>query len=255
MPANLLLGSPGIPYLSTNSVSATASTTYPLSNLFGGTKVDRFMLNAASASNQYITSAITSGSLTANFLYIGKAITLQKNAVTTIALRSNTFPVESTAGDRASITSFNSATLMGPDLDDYVTTFTTTAGYQYWFLKFTTSANSTIPFAKAFYGNYFDPGIDPTSEVRITRSRPTGARRRAAYTVNLQWEGMTYANTVSMYTKFYRPRRHQPVILFTTSYHDILFGHKVLFGRVLDMSIPPRMTNYNNVSMVFEEIV
>lgn len=254
MPSNLLIARAEIPLASTNTISNTASTTYPLSNLFGGNKTDRFELATAAPTSTYITSALTT-SQTANFLYIGKANTLQTNYVTTIELKSNTFNVEGTSGVRISLPSFGSTTLMGPDNDDYVTTISTTTAYQYWYLKFSNSSNSKIPHAKAFYGNYFDPGKDPTSEVEITRTRPTASYRRAAYTVNLQWEGLSYANTVSMYTKFYKPRRWQPVIIFTTSYHDILFGHKVLFGRVVDMTIPPRQTNYNDVSMTFEEIV
>jgi hypothetical protein len=254
MPANLLIANCGIPLDAIGvGVNNTQDSRFIKENLFGGNKVDSFRLATATSGDTRLTFS-TSGK-TANFLYLGKALTLKNDDVGTITVKAHSADVYGSATTITTLSSFGSTTLMGPDSDDYVTTFATSSSFPYWYVNYNASAASLILHSKCFFGTYVDPGKDPTGSVSATRIRPTGARRRAAYTFELSWEGLTYAKAVEMYQKFYRNRRHNPIILFTTSYHDILFGHKVLFGRVLDMTVPPRQTDYCDVTMSFEEIV
>lgn len=254
MTTNLYLANCGIPLESSAiSISNAASSTYPKENLFGGTKPDFFQVATGVSGDTLLT--FTTAGQTANFIYLAKANLLQEASVNTITLKRHTANNYGAATTVTTLSSFTSATLYGPDLDDYITTFATTASSAYWFVNYNATATSKFSHSKLFLGNYFDPGKDPTGEVIATRTRPLGANRRAAYTLDLKWEGLTYAKTVEMYTKFYRPRRHNPVILFTTSYHDLLFDHRVLFGRITEMSMPPRVTDYCDVTMTWEEIV
>lgn len=254
MPSNLLLANCGLPLDAIAvSVNNTQDTRYIKENLFGGNKVDSFRLATATSGDTRLT--IQTASSTTNFLYLGKAITLKNDDVGTITVKGHSVDNYAAGTTVTTLSSFGSATLMGPDSDDYVTTFATSSSFPYWYVNYNASAASLILHSKCFLGNYVDPGKDPTGTVTATRIRPTGARRRAAYTFELSWEGLSYSKAVEMYQKFYRNRRHNPIILFTTSYHDILFGHKVLFGRVLDMTVPPRQTDYVDVTMSFEEVI
>jgi hypothetical protein len=57
-----------------------------------------------------------------------------------------------------------------------------------------------------------------------------------------------------MYLKFYKTKRYIPIIIFTDTWHDILMGNRVVFCRITDMSIPPRIADYCDVSVTFEEM-
>jgi hypothetical protein len=252
MASNLFLSDCGIPHLATAvTLSSAASTTKPVTNLFGGTKADYFTLaTAASGTN---TIQFTTSGQDADFLYLGKAITLVGAGITQLTVKASNTNNFATATAVLTLTPVTSASLVGPDSDDYVATWASIGSKTYWWVAYDFSTAQYVMHSKLFLGTAFDPGRDPSADVIATRTRPKGAQRRAAYTLELKWEGLTYAKAVSMYQKYMKPRRHNPIILFTSSYHDILFGHRVLFGRVLSVTVPPRVTDFCDVTMTFEE--
>lgn len=249
--ANLLIADAGLPLSATAvTVSKTANASYPVTNLFSGNKADYFSLATASSGDTLVTLTSTG---TANFLYLGGANTLKAGGVGTITVRRHSANSYAAATAVTTVSSFGSATLYGPHADDHITTFTTTASSAYWFVNFNAAAASRIQHAKLFLGNYFDPGIDPNQPVSVVRTRPTAGRRKPLYTFTLSWQGMAYAKAVTLYSRYYRNRRHNAVVLFTTGYHGILLDHRILFCRIVEMSAPPRATDYCNVSMTVEE--
>jgi hypothetical protein len=254
MASNVLLANAGIPLTSTYSCTNTPDTTYGLNNLVGGNKTDIFRLATAASGDTTITYTPTAAS-TANFLYIARADLLKASGVGTITLKGNSSSNYATATTVTTISSFGAATLMGPQSEDYLTTFTTSASYAYWFVNFNAASASKCPCAKVFFGNYFDPGKDPTDKVVIRRKRPTSLRKRSLYTFDLSWEGLTYANTVIFANRYARNRRHNPLILFTTSYHGIFSSQKVILCRMVDFTFPPRATDFCDVTATFEEIL
>lgn len=254
MASNLLIANAGIPLDSIATTSSvTANGTQPFTNLFGGNKTDIFRKATSSSGDARITVNVTGS--TANFIYLARANLLQQSYVNTITLKAHSSDAYASATTITTLSSFASATLMGPNSDDYLATFTTSSSYAWWFVNYNATSAGYFYHAKLFFGNYFDPGIDPTGTVELTRSRPHGARYRSLYKVKLRWEGLTYAKAVTMYNTYYRNRRHNPVILFTTTYHPLLNSHTVLFGRILEMSFPPRATDYCDVSCIFEEVM
>src|SRR5262249_19992474 len=157
-----------------------------------------------------------------------KANLLQQSFISTITLKGHSANNYAAATTITTLSSFTSATLVGPQSEDYLTTFATSSSYAYWFVNYNATSASKVPHAKLFLGTYSDRGMDLNAPPVITRERPTGARRKALYTFDLTWKGMTYAKTVSLYQRFYKPRRHSPVVLFTSSYHDALLGHQAV---------------------------
>jgi hypothetical protein len=253
MATNLLLGNAGVA-LGAFSVatSNTANSKYPVTNLFGGTKPDYYRLATATSGDTRLT--INTSSQSANFLYLGKALLLKNDDVGTITIKghsSNNYGAGTTVH---TISTFGSAAMVGPDDDDYLATFTLSSAFEWWFINYNASAASLVMHSKAFLGQSFDPGKDPTGTVSITRERPLGANRRAAYTFDISWEGLSYAKAVEMYQRFNKPRRHNPIVLYTTDYHSLLMNHRVIYGRVLSMTQPPRQTNFVDVSMTVEEL-
>jgi hypothetical protein len=256
MAANLLLGYAEIPLRASSvTLSQTEDAKYPYSNLFGGNKTDRFALASAFSGNLRATFLNASGPC--DFLYVGRARLLQKNKVASLSLKGNTSNTYATAATLLNNTSFASQTFYGPAEDDYIATFSpgSSSTYTHWWVDYTSSAASKFPHANLFFGKAFDPGIDPNDVLRFSRTATLGTKIRATYAFNLRWRGMTYAKAVEFYEKFSLNRRHTPVVLFTTSYHDILFGHRVLFGRITEVDMPPRITDYCDVTARFEEMV
>ena len=257
MPTNLLIGFPDIPGDAVaSSITNTSSSMYPHTNLFGGNRTDLHYLNAATSGDTRINLELASGvTKTCNFVYIGRANLLQQAGVETITLKANSSDSYTVGATQIKeYTSFGGQTLYGPNDDDFIDTFTESAAFRYWFVNYNATSPSKIPHAKLFFGKSFDPGLDPNAPATITRIKQGGAQLRPTYSFEFTWNGMTYDKAVEMYLNFYRTRRYMPVIIFTTSWHDILMGNRVVFCRITDMSIPPRVTDYCDVTATFEEI-
>lgn len=256
MPTNLLIGHADIPGAATSSsVTLTEDPMYPHTNLFGGNRTDYFTLESSSASDNRIACSLPSGTKSCNFIYIGNADLLKQANVQSIVIKGNSTNDYATAATVKTISSFSSATLSGPAEEDYIESFSPSTGYRYWFVNYTSSGSSSYTHSKLFFGTAFDPGIDPNAPATITRIRLGSGQRRAIYGFEFSWNGMSYSKAVEMYNTFYKTRRHKPVILFTTSWHDILMGNKVVLCRITDMSMPPRVTDYCDVSATFEELI
>jgi hypothetical protein len=257
MPTNLLIGYPDIPLASESAtMSRAASSLYPYTNLFGGNKADLMYVDTPATGDTRLTFSLPSGvTRAANFVYLARANLLKQDAVATITVRAGTTTDYATAATIRTYSSFGSTALYGPNADDFIDSFTTSSAYRYWFVNYNSTAASSFAHAKLFFGRAFDIGIDPNAEATITRVRAGGAQRRAIYSFEFSWSGVSYAKAVEMYESIYRLRRHMPLVLFTSSWHDILMGNRVIFCRLLDMSMPPRVTDYCDVSATFEELI
>lgn len=256
MATNLLIGYAEIPALATSSsINNPSSTLYPYVNLFGGNKTDLHYLETATSGDTRISLALPSGTTKAcDFVYIGRANLLQQASVGTITIKANSANDYATATTIHTISSFGSQTLYGPNDDDYIAHITPSAAYRYWFINYNASSASKIPHAKFFFGSSFDPGLDPNAPATITRIKQGGSQRRPTYSFEFTWNGMAYAKAVQMYLKFYRTRRYTPVIISTSSWHDILMGNRVVYCKLTEMNIPPRVTDYCDVTATFEEM-
>jgi hypothetical protein len=256
MASNLLIGYADIPNAATSlSLNRTESSTYPYANLFGGNRTDMFYLNTAASGDTRATLDVGSGlNKPTDFIYISRANLLQQANVNTITLKGGAINDYNAATTVRTLSSFTTQTLYGPNSDDYIEAFSASTSFRYWFINYNATANSLYPHAKFFFGTAFDPGKDPNAPATITRIKQGGAQIRPTYSFDFTWEGLSYQKAVTMYLRFYRTRRFLPLVIFTTSWHDILMGHRVLFCRLTDMSMPPRVTDYCDVSATFEEL-
>ena len=256
MATNLLIGYCDIPNRATSvTLSQTESTSEPYRNLFGGNRTDRFSLASAYSGNLRATFSSVSGPC--DFLYIARANLLQKNGVTALSLKGGATSTYASATTLYSTATFASSLLWGPESEDFIVTFPegSSSTFQHWWVDYTSSSSSLFPHAKLFFGKAFEHGVDPNDVMRVSRIATGGSKRRATYAFNLKWNGMAYAKAVKLYQDVSYKRRHLPVVLFTKSFYGILFEHGTLFGRITEVSMPPRATDYCDVTIRFEEMV
>jgi hypothetical protein len=254
--ANLLIGVPRIPRDAAVTCSRTADSMYPFTNLFGGNKTDLFYTASAATGDTRLAFDLGSGNTAAaSFLYIGRANLLQQSGVTTITLRGHSANDYNAATTVRTISSFNAETLYGPNQDDYIAKFTQSSAFRYWWVNYNSpSVSSKFPHAKLFFGTLFDPGRDPNAPATITRVKEGGVKYRSSFSFQISWEGISYSNAITMYLEMYRTRRFTPLVIFTDTWHDILMGHRVIFCRLTEMQMPPRVTDFCDISATFEEI-
>lgn len=256
--ANLLLGVPTVP-LAASSVSlsaGTASSIYPLSNLWGGNRTDYFQLSSAvtgPTGNIQIEMA-TPSPTSANFLFVAGARRTILQGVSGLNLRYNSTNSYATGTDVFLPTAWSLMNLRGTANSDYFSSFPTITS-QFWWLN--TFGNSSRPIEKLFLGSSFDMGRDPEENGGIVtmRSRSAGSQRKPLYTFDITWTGVQYSRAVDFYRTFVISRRHQPLIIYTANYHEILNNHRVVFCRLISASTPPRSTNICDVSATFEEVL
>lgn len=254
MPTNLLVGHAELPYASA-AVAATPSAAagYPVTNLFGGNRTEIFR-TASNATNSMTVAVPLAAPASVNFLYVGNANLLRGDAVTTLLLARNT--VNAYGGSTAAVSiTLASETLYGPQNTDVIRSFAATTAYQYWWFAAAKTGTMTSPFSKLLFGTAFDMGCDPEAEtLEVRRFHDHPSQRRPLYRVTMTWQAVTKAKAVAFYNAYALPRRHRPAVLFTASYHAALNGHRVLYGRFTQVTMPPRVTDYNTVTATFEEV-
>lgn len=255
MASNLLIGIPRIPRDATVTCSRTSDSSYPFNNLFGGNKTDLFYLSAATSGDTRLTFDLgASATAKASFLYLGRANLLQQAFVNTITIKAHSANDYANATTIKTLSSFTTQTLYGPNNDDYIEKFNETSAYRYWFVNYNATSASKIPHAKLFFGTVIDPGRDPNSSATTTRIKEGGVKYRSSFSFKIAWDGIAYSEAIRMYTELYRTRRYTPLVIFTDTWHDILMGNRVIFCRLTSMDMPPRVTDYCDISATFEEM-
>lgn len=256
MSTNLVFGYADIPQASEfSSINHVPNTLYPYTNLFGGNKVDRFYLDSPTTSDLVISFALRYAQpQSIDFIYLGKANLLQQSLVNSVTVKANTSDDLASATTVATYNPFNIEELYGPENEDFISLISESGQYRYWWVIYGTAASSLFPHSKLLFGKVFDPGLDPNQNATITRLRTGGLSRKSVFSFQFTWNGMTYEKAVDMYNTFYMTKRFVPLVLITRDWHDILMGNRAIFCRLTDMSLPPRITDYCNVSATFEEL-
>lgn len=263
MATNLRIGYPVIP-LAASSVSLltdvgiagpTEATGTPITNAFGGNWTDIFRANDGYTNLLlYFTLAST---YSADFFWLGDCKILKGEGATRLLLAHHTSNSYGSSTRELDLNPLSGETLYGPASTDLFYTFTATAARQYWWVNILGPSTTNYAFSKLMFGTGFDMGRDPDEKGGFvtSRTRPAGSQRRAAYKFEISWSGVSYAKAVEFYQLVSLKRRHQPFILYTTAYHELMNNHRCVFGRFTEVSSPPVVTGVCDVSAVFEELV
>lgn len=168
-------------------------------------------------------------------------------------------------------TTYFSGSLVGPNANDLVTTFSTSSAYRYWWLDFPVnfgSGTSKGIHSKAFFGSIFDFAgalADYTIE-KVSEDAPfvasSGDLRPARssiphYKIKCVWETVT-DDKVRDFSNNIVPQIWQSgVFLNTTSYHDVLDAKQLIYARIVDYTVEQNHVypDLNTVTVTFEEML
>lgn len=222
------------------------------------------MLQTASTTDIELTYALPSGTTkVADFLYLARADILKAQTVNKCLLRSS--PDNVTYTSRLGTTAaFQTRTFSGPRAEDLVFTRTfnddtggvSVSGFRYWKLVIGCTSNSKRPFSKAYFGSFFDFGRDPVYPVTITRVENGSTIRDSAHQVVFIWEGITDAKRIEFQTSVAKYQQVTPLVLYTTSYHDVMFDFRSLpvWLKDLEFNAGP-VPGINTLTATFEEVI
>jgi hypothetical protein len=256
MTTNLLLGTCQIPLAATAfTASPIAETFFEQVNLFAESLNEITRLATPTTGLTTMNFDLGSGvTKAANFLYIAKANMLQLSGVTQVTLKGNSISDYGTGTAVHDNASFATSSLVGPHGEDYLASFTTSAAFRYWYSGLNSTIATKRPHAKLYFGTSLDLGRDPVSP-SFKRVRSTDAQRKSKIVLSLTWQDISYANTVTLIDSVIKPRRTNPVVLYTTSYHAILHGYRALLCEVVSATTPVVLSNQNEVQITFETLI
>lgn len=163
---------------------------------------------------------------------------------------------------------FSTATLYGPRSDDYVTEFTTSSAYRYWWVDLDCSASSSYAHSKLYFGSWIDFG-DTVKDFQITRentratqfiagsgAKHIGRNEQPKYRLNVEWEGITDDQLKDFVTKVADiTYTKSGVFLYSSTSHEILDNQRLLHCKIIDFTSENVKTDYNNLRVEFEELV
>lgn len=167
---------------------------------------------------------------------------------------------------RQTISSFNSASLVGPDSSDYVSKFTATSGYRYWWLTFLPTSTTYLQHSKDYFGSSFDMGIDPdytfelfqpfsVDEVYDSGARRLGRLEKNLYRFNFIWTGVSDSKLTEFIQKICNNRDRRRFLLYTQDQHQILDSQRLVHCKLTDAKTRKTWDDYNEISATFEEVI
>ena len=165
--------------------------------------------------------------------------------------------------------SLATATLYGPDEQDYVATWNTSDAARQWWVRFDVGTMSTADFAlsKLYLGEFFDIGKEPDYEPSVERER--GFTFRAAsgaetprvvssvgYRTSLRWDGVSDAEVSAFFEDVVeRAQNDRGFFLYTATVHKVLDYQRLLYCELEEARSEYVSTyDWNRVEAVFSEM-
>lgn len=151
--------------------------------------------------------------------------------------------------------SLQSATLPGPNAEDYMTKFSASTAYRYWRLSFDSGLTSSKrPVSKAFFGTLFDFGRDPEVPVTITKGGDATKDVYQPLRFSLTWQGISNTLRQSFESKIGKYIGEHTYFLYQDSYDYALGGHDPLYCRIENYTVTPEEAQMNAITVDFEEV-
>ena len=260
---NFLISYPDIPFRATMTLgSATVDSNHPIANTVTGERGKRFALSIAADYNANLYYDLgASDTATIDHLIIARADLLKALGATNIQLDSsaNASVWVNRAGTSAVLQTRSFDGVRGEDLiftQTYNNDTGTLAGssHRYWALYFGAVTALKSTFSKVYFGTFFDFGREPSYPAIQNRSMERPGNRDSVYRFTLTWQGINNTKRNELFDKILKYRDVNPVFLYDTD-DLILNGIKLLHCRILDASITPITAQYNDVEILFEELI
>ena len=254
MSTNLLIGTNRYQRGATHTATSTA-TGYSINDVATGPIANRWKANAAGTSH-YIKYQLAAGQGGCNYFAVAQA-----NRI----LADGWLPelIFATSDNNSDWTEFKDtddltyADLVGPNGEDYIYYDSAGVGdstHIYQRLTIEHSRGYTPELSKLYCGTAFDIGRDPAG-ITIRRLRDGTARRKSVYEIDLLYADISYANALIFRSTIADVSSYHPVVLFTATNHAVLHNMKCIFGQVLNVAMPQRVTSRNEISFTFRELI
>lgn len=259
MTTNLVIAYPDIPFNASSHTltGKSADSSYNKDNVINGFRSDRFQFVGTAGSPEH-TFTLSSGQ-TAEYLIVSQANLLMKNAAqnsgtTNLYLGGSngggyTFPVNGT--------SWTTSDLVGINSQDYITTFAETSSYTTWLIQFcsNSSATNTYPHGQIYFGKFFDFLRDPLYGRRIEQDSDDVNFKGQATRFFFNYKGISDTVKIDFETKIGKFKDINPVFLYTRTSHNPILGRRLSHCIIVDYEFTPTAYQYNNLTIVFEELV
>lgn len=149
---------------------------------------------------------------------------------------------------------FTGETLYGPRGEDWISSFSTTTAYRYWYGVYApnTSSGSKFPHSKLHFGSWFDFGREPLYPMLQKREAYSSGSREARYIFECEWQGITDAIAEDFIDKIVKYKDVSPVVLYDAGdycLNDMRSMHAWLTRVELDKA----HHNSNTIRCTFEE--
>lgn len=238
-------------------------------DLTGGPRYQHFTPATASTIVRFLVDLgadYTTKNAAADHIILARGDILQGQGVTDVTLSRSSDAASYT--DVHDNTSFASATLSGPDSQDYIATFSETSQYRYWRLQIEAGSSITPRFSKWHTGVLIDFGSDPSS-FSAELVTPADAEWKSSagvrfscrtedpyYRISIEWDGLTDAELQEFIDDVYSKREECPVFLYAPDQTQILDGHTLMHVRCVEAEWSKKdgIDDYNHLRCDFEEV-
>lgn len=251
MATNLKIGFPDIPF---NAATITPSVAYatanPVTNLVNGSRASIAELATSQTGTHTITFDLGSGvTQSCDYFALINAKILKSSGVTSVVLKGSDGVTPATI---ATIT-LSSATLVGGQGLDYITTFATTTAYRYWIVEFTSVATSKRPVSKIYLGTLLDLGRDPQLERSANSKKKDDKGIYEAIELSLNYKGISTTNRQTFETKIGAYSDVNDILLHANSYTNVQLGNSLLTAEILDYEFTSMGAKQNDLSISLRE--
>lgn len=144
-------------------------------------------------------------------------------------------------------------TLLGPDSEDWIETFTMNSAAEYWVVTFWSRQQSYRPLGKLFLGQLFDFDRDPVYGRKFTAEFESDKIRAPANRFGLTWEGVTSAKRNDFIYKIGQYQDVSPVVLTSSSGAESLLAFDLLYCDILNTEFSTRPPATHDIDIEFKE--
>lgn len=251
---NLLFGTDYYFKSGTHTSVPAAATGYSQDNLWSGATAETW--KGGSANTRYDLAARVNPAVEGvNYVAVYKPnlCVYDDSSVRFTFIYSDDFVSWTTFKDVNPITA---ADLVGPNSESYIYYYSGAIGANKQGVALTIYYTSAgIPELSKFYaGTALDIGRDPTM-LQMRRMRDTYSARKPRYRIDLGYTDISYANAMKIITQIGRCREQTPIVLFTATNHGVLNNAKCIWAQLVALDTPQEITNKNNITMSFQELL
>jgi hypothetical protein len=245
-------GYPTIQSIATASANLTASTTRPLTNLFSGSRSERFEVTIATTTNLIVSYDLGVGvTKSVNFIAIMRAKLLKANNCSTVQIYGNSSAAM--PGSPLYSLTLSSATLMGPNDEDYFEVVTETTAFRYWWLALISNGTATTyPVSKVFFGKALDLGREPQLPISILSTRQNAWSRETQHTVSLTFDPVKDTEKETFLNDLMQNADVLPLVALDPS-QVALNDTKGMHCKITDHNVEPSYSIDNKITITLEE--